>query len=133
MSTKFGRLQFSEKVYLNQKLRNINKRKVGLQRFQYTWILNGMEMPWYSMFSSLFCFTSFYFILFRLFRGNVVRRDSWKRATSATAMVIFSKVLFQKLIDHSYVKVSSQKLGGTSTTEFWRTPYGWRFTDMDTC
>ena len=49
------------------------------------------------------------------------------RATSATVMLIFSKVLFRKLLDHSYVKVSSQQLRGTLTTAFWRTPYGWRF------
>ena len=75
-------------------------------------------------------FILFFFVCLEV---TLLGKDSWKRATSATAMVIFSKVLFQKLIDHSYVKVSSQKLGGTSTTEFWRTPYGWRFTDMDTC
>ena len=31
------------------------------------------------------------------------------KATSATAMVIFSKVLFRKLLDHSYVKVFYQQ------------------------
>ena len=48
-------------------------------------------------------------------------------ATSATVMVIFSKVLFRKLLDHSCVKLSSQQLRGTLTTVFWRTPYGWKF------
>ena len=37
---------------------------------------------------------------------------------TATAMVIFSKVMFRKLLDHSYVKVSSQQLEGTLTKEF---------------
>ena len=40
------------------------------------------------------------------------------RATSMSAMVVFSKVLFPKLLDHSYVKVSSQQLQGTLTTAF---------------
>ena len=38
-------------------------------------------------------------------------KDIWMRATSTTVMVIHSKVLFRKLLDH--VKVSSQQLQGT--------------------
>ena len=70
-----------------------------------------MEMPWYSVFSFLFIF--FFFCL-----EATLGKYTWMRATSATAMVIFWKVVFQKLLDHSYVKVSSQQLGGTLTTEF---------------
>ena len=40
------------------------------------------------------------------------------RATSATVMVIFSKVPFHKLFDHSYLKDSSQQLQDTLTTAF---------------
>ena len=40
------------------------------------------------------------------------------RATSSTVVVLFSKVLFQKLLDHSYVKASSQQLRGTLTAAF---------------
>ena len=112
---------FQKKLCLYQKLHNSNKRKVGLPRFEKTWILNGMEMPWYSVFSFLFFFCL----------EATLGKDTWMRATSATAMVIFSRVLFRKLLDHNYVKVSSQQLGGTLTTEFWRTPDGWRFMDMD--
>ena len=32
------------------------------------------------------------------------------RVTSVAVMVILLKVLFRKLLDHSYVKVSSQQL-----------------------
>ena len=39
-------------------------------------------------------------------------------ATSATVMVIFLKVVFRKLIDHSYVKVSSLQFRDTFTTTF---------------
>ena len=49
------------------------------------------------------------------------------RAICVTAMVFFLKVLFRRLLDHSYVKVSSQQLRGTLKAAFWRTPYGWRF------
>ena len=35
--------------------------------------------------------------------------------TSATIMAIFLKVLFRKLLDHNYIKVSSQQLRGTLT------------------
>ena len=69
----------------------------------------------------VFIFVLFYFILFFFFvclEVTLLGKDTWMRATSATAMVIFSKVLFRKLLDHSYVKVFSQQLGGTSTTEF---------------
>ena len=38
------------------------------------------------------------------------------RATSTISMVIFSKVLFRKLLDH--VKISSQQLRGTLTVAF---------------
>ena len=43
------------------------------------------------------------------------------RVTSATVAVIFSEVLFRKLLDHSYFKVSSQQLRGTLTTAFRKT------------
>ena len=33
-----------------------------------------------------------------------VRKDTWMRTTSVTVMVIFSKVAFWKLLDHSYVQ-----------------------------
>ena len=42
------------------------------------------------------------------------------RATSATVVVIFSKVLFRKLLCY---KVSSQQLKGTLETAFWKTSY----------
>ena len=48
-------------------------------------------------------------------------------STNAINEKIFSKVLFQKLLDHSYVEVSSQQLRSTLTTAFWKTPFSWRF------
>ena len=64
----------------------------------------------------VFCVFIFIFIFFCL--EPTLGKDTWMRVTSATAIVIFSKVLFRKLLDHSFVKVSSQQLGGTLTTEF---------------
>ena len=57
----------------------------------------------------VFIFILFYFCL----EATLLGRDTWMRATSATVWYFFSK-----LLDHSYIKVSSQQLGGTLTTEF---------------
>ena len=83
-----------------------------------------LNFEWYgdAMVFYIFIFILFYFCL----EATLLGRDTWMRATSATVWYFFSK-----LLDHSYIKVSSQQLGGTSTTEFWRTPYGWRFMDID--
>ena len=107
MSIKFERLEFSEKFCLYQKLHNPNKRKVGLPCFEYAELLNGMEMPWYFVYSFLF-----FYLEATLGKGTLMR------VISATVMVIFSKVLFRKLLDHSYVKVSSLQLRGILTTAF---------------
>ena len=68
----------------------------------------------------VFCVFTFihFFLLWFFFCLATLGKDTWMRATSATVMVTFSKVLFRKLLDHSYVKVSSQQLGDTLTTEF---------------
>ena len=41
-----------------------------------------------------------------------VRKDVWMRTTSVTVMAFFSKVAFWKLLDHSYVQSSFQKITG---------------------
>ena len=61
----------------------------------------------------ILCFHGFFCYL-----EATLGKDTCIRATSATAMIIFSKVLFRKLLDHSYVKLSFQQLGGILTTEF---------------
>ena len=45
------------------KLHDPNKKKMGLPYFDWTWLLNGMKMPWYSV-------CSFFFFFF-LFRTNI--------------------------------------------------------------
>ena len=54
-----------------------------------------MRMPWYSTCSFLF------FCL-----EPTLRKDTWMRAISTTVIVIFSKLPFQKLLDHNYVQSS---------------------------
>ena len=48
-----------------------------------------MKVPWYFVFSFLF------FCL-----GPNVRKNTWMKTASVTVLVIFSKVLFWKLLDH---------------------------------
>ena len=96
MSAKFGRLEFSRKnlSFSYQKLHNPSKRKVELPCFEYTWLSNDMEMPWYSLLSFLFLF----FCL-----EAMLGQDTYE-TTSATVMVIFSKVLFRKLLITAMLK-----------------------------
>ena len=56
----------------------------------------------------VFCVFIFIHFFFFFCLEATLGKYTWMRATSATAMVIFWKVVFQKLLDHSYVKVSSQ-------------------------
>ena len=107
MSPKFDRLQFSGKPLLLPKAHNPKREKWGphfLSRpeFWMVWRRHGI--------------LSFHFYLFFCLEATLAK-DTWMTATSATAMVIFSKVPFRNLIDHSYVKVSSQKLGSTLKTD----------------
>ena len=117
MSTTFDRLEFSEKTLSLPKALQLKQEKSGTTVF---WVCLTFECYGDAIVSCMFIF-----ILF-LFRNNV-RKGYLERATSATVMLIFSKVLFRKLLDHSYVKVYSQQLRGTLTTAFWKTSYGWRF------
>ena len=70
-----------------------------------------MELLWH-------CVRSFFIFIFVLFYLEAMFGKIPVRATSATVMVIFSKVLLRKLLYHSYVKVSSQELRDTLTTVF---------------
>ena len=77
------------------KLHDPNKRKVGLSSFELTWLLNVMKIPWYSVRSLLF-------FCLEPMSGN----DTWIRTNSVTVMIIFSNVLFRKLLDHNVVHSS---------------------------
>ena len=71
---------------------------MGLLWFEWTWLSNCMEMPWYSiafrLFVCLFCLQL------------TLEKDTWMRATSTTVTVIFSKVFFWKLLDRNYIQSS---------------------------
>ena len=120
MGTKFGRLEFSGKTFSFTKSSITKTREkwdplvLSRPEFWLVWRCHGI----------LFVHFYFYFYFYFFCLEATLGQD---RATSATVIVIFSKVPFRKLLYHSYVKVSSQQLRDTSTTVFWRTPYGWRF------
>ena len=91
-STKFSRLELLKKTLSLHKHRNIilklhdpNQRKMGSH------VLSDHGIPWVHFY--------FYFCL-----RPTVRKYTWMRLTSVTVMVIFSKLSFWKLLDHSYVQ-----------------------------
>ena len=117
MSTKFDRSEFSEKNFaftkssVTQTKEKWDSRVLSTPNFWMVWRCHGILCVY------------FYFFCLEATLG----KDTKMRATSATVMAIFSRVLFRKLLDHSHDKVSPQQLRGTLTTSFWRTPYSWRF------
>ena len=118
MSTKFGRLEFSGKKF--------SFTKSSITQTREKWDSPVLSRPDFWMVwrcHGILC-VHFYFYFYFFCLEATLGQD---RATSATVMVIFSKVPFRKLLYHSYVKVSSQQLPDTLRTVFWRTPYGWRF------
>ena len=118
MSTKFGRLEFSGKKF--------SFTKSSITQTREKWDSPVLSRPdfWMAWRCHGILFVHFYFYFYFFCLEATLGQD---RATSATVMVIFSKVPFRKLLYHSYVKVSSQQLPDTLRTVFWRTPYGWRF------
>ena len=78
---------------------------MGIPAFEQSWFLNGMNLPWYSLFSYLFL----------LFRSNS-KKKIWMRTSFVTVMVIILKVPFWKLLDIGYFQ-SSQQLWGTLTKQ----------------
>ena len=118
MSTKFGRLEFSGKKF--------SFTKSSITQTREKWDSPVLSRPdfWMAWRCHGILFVHFYFYFYFFCLEATLGLD---RATSATVMVIFSKMPFRKLLYHSYVKVSSQQLPDTLRTVFWRTPYGWRF------
>ena len=118
MSTKFGRLEFSGKKFsftkssITQTREKWDSPVLSRPDFWVVWRCHG-----------ILCVHFYFIFYFFLLRSNF---KTIIRATSATVMVIFSKVLLRKLLNHSYVKFSSQQLWDTLTTVFWRTPCAWR-------
>ena len=89
-STKFFRLELLKFFLSLHKHRNIIlKLHVPNQRKMGSHVLSDHGIPW----------VHFYFCL-----GPTVRKYTCMRLTSITVMVIFSKLSFWKLLDHSYVQ-----------------------------
>ena len=60
-----------------------------------------------------------------------VRKNSWMRTFSVTGMVIFSRVLTGKLLNHSYVPSFFSTITVTFTMAFERQFTAVSFTEMD--
>ena len=73
---------------------------MGLPGFKWSWFLNGLKVPWYSVFS-------FSYIFLLLFRRNG-KKNTWMRTNFVSVMVIISKVPFWKLLDISCFQSSQQ-------------------------
>ena len=91
---------FTQTCRYSTRLHDPNKRKVGLPCFDWTWLLNGLKMPWYSVF--LFLLLFFIFLLFFCLEPTL-RKDTWMGTSSVTVLAVFSKKLFWKLLDRSHV------------------------------
>ena len=91
------------------KLHDPNRRKMKLPCFELRWILNGMNMPWHSLFS----------FLFFLFRNRVIREQLHEN-DFRRCYVFFPKVSFRKYLIIAIFKVLYQQLRGNLTTAFER-------------
>ena len=91
-------------------------RKMGLPRFEKSSFLNGMKMPWYSLFSLLF-----------FCQKPTIKKNIWMRTIPVTIMAIISNVLLWQLLVITYVK--SYFITRHIDNGFWKTPTpcSWRF------
>ena len=90
------------------KLHDPNRRKMRLPCFELRWLLNGMNMPWHSVFS----FSSF------LFR-NVIR-EQLDENDFRRCYVFFFEIIIRKYLITAMFKVLYQKLRSNLTTAFER-------------
>ena len=103
-------LQNTSGWLLLTKLHDPNRRKMRLPCFELRWLLNGMNMPWHSVFS---------FSFFFLFRNNVIREQLGEN-DFRRCYVSFPEVWFWKYLITAMFKVLYQQLRGNLTTEFER-------------
>ena len=92
MSTDIVRLELSEKEDRSIRTWRYNTRKIELPCLEKTWLLNSLKIPWYFVFSFLF-------------RTNG-KKEHLDEKDFLHWYGNFSKVLFWKLLDHSYVSRS---------------------------
>ena len=91
-------LQNTSGWLLLTKLHDPNRRKMRLPCFELRWLLNGMNMPWHSVFS-------FLFFLF----GNNVIREQLDENDLAVVLFFFPKVSFRKYLITAMFKVLYQQ------------------------
>ena len=101
-------LQSTSGWLLLTKLHDPNRRKMKLPCFELRWLLNGMNMPWHSVFS----------FLFFLFRNNVIREQLDEN--DFRRYVFFPKVSFRKYLITAMFKVLYQQSRVNLTTAFER-------------
>ena len=97
------------------KLHDPNRRKMRLPCFQLRWLLNGVNMPWHSVFS-------FSFFLFR----NVIR-EQFDEKDFRCCYVFFPKSIIPKVLNRSYVQSSLSTITRQVDNSIWKTPYNWIF------
>ena len=91
------------------KLHDPKRRKIRLHCFKLRW-LNGMNMPWHSVFS----------FLFFLFGSNVIRESFF-------VFLFFPESIIPKILGHSYVQSSLSTITSQLDSSVWKTPYNWIF------
>ena len=110
---KFLRIPFLQNTsgwLLLTKLHDPNRRKMRLPCFELRWLLNGMNMPWHSVFS----------FLFFLFRNNVIREQLDENDFRRWYSFFFLKVSFWKYLITVMFKVLYQQSRVNLTTAFER-------------
>ena len=102
-------LQNTSGWLLLTKLHDPNRRKMKLPCFELRWLLNGLNMPWHSVFS----------FLFLLFRNNVIREELDEN-DFRRCYVFFPKVSFRKYLITAMFKFLYQQSRVNLATAFER-------------
>ena len=103
-------LQNTSGWLLLTKLHHPNRRKIRLPCFELRWLLNGMNMPWHSVFSFL-CL---------LFRNNVIREQLDENEFRRWYSFFSLKVSFRKYLITAMLRVLYQQSQVNLTTAFER-------------
>ena len=109
-------LQNTSGWLLLTKLHDPNRRKMKLPCFEVRWLLNGLNMPWHSVFS----------FLFLLFRNNVIR-EQLDENDFRRCYVFFAESIISEVLDHSNVQSSLSTITSQLDNSIWKTPYNWIF------
>ena len=117
-------LQNTSGWLLLTKLHDPNRRKMRLPCFELRWLLNGMNIPWHSVFLFFFIFLFLF-----LFRNNVIR-DQLDVNDFSCCYVFLPESTIPKVLDHSYVQISLSTITSQLDNSIWKTPYTEYFMDI---